>query len=85
MAHKEDEPDTPLVSTLVIRKVAEREGVDPVDLDQQLDDTVNTEALDQLFAPKPTGIPRKGGTVEFTYCGYHATIESPRSVLIEQE
>ena len=72
------------ISTLVVRRVAEREGVDPANLDQQLDDVVDAEALDQLFIPKPTGIPRDGGKVEFTYCGYHVKIEAADKVTIEK-
>ena len=76
--------ESPSISTVVLRKVAEREKVDPVDLDQQLDDVVDAEALDQLFIPKATGIPRDGGKVEFTYCGYHVTIEAAERVMIEK-
>ena len=68
----------------VIRAVAEREGVDPIDIEppeyEPLYDVLNPEALDALFEPREGGIPRGSGQVEFTYCGYEVVVESDGSV-----
>ena len=63
-------------STKVIVTVAEREGVDPCELDQPLYDVVNPDSLDALFTPTSNAAVRRGGHVEFTYCGYDVTVKS---------
>ena len=68
----------------VIRAVAEREGVDPIDIEppeyEPLYDVLNPEALDALFAPRESGTPRGAGRIEFTYCGYDVVVDSDGTV-----
>ncbi|MFC6717398.1 HalOD1 output domain-containing protein [Natrialbaceae archaeon GCM10025810] len=75
-------------SLAVISAVAEREGVDAVELEppeyQALYEVVNPEALDSLFAPREDGTPRCRGTVEFTFCGYRVVVESDGSVEVRE-
>lgn len=72
------------VSFEVIAAVAEREGVDPMDLEppeyDALYDVVNPEALDALFAPRTDGSRRPRGRVEFPFCGYHVIVTSDGDV-----
>lgn len=68
------------VSFDVIAAVAEREGIDPVDLEppeyDALYEVVNPEALDSLFGTRENGRQRPTGRVEFPFCGYHVVVTS---------
>ncbi|MFC6769680.1 HalOD1 output domain-containing protein [Natrinema soli] len=72
------------VSFDVIAAVAEREGIDPLDLEppeyEALYDVVNPEALDSLFATRENGRQRPTGCVEFPFCGYQVTVASDGEV-----
>ncbi|SEV95583.1 HalOD1 output domain-containing protein [Natrinema salifodinae] len=72
------------VSFDVIAAVAEREGVDPTELEppeyQALYDVVNPEALDALFSNRVNGRQRPTGHVEFPFCGYHVVVTSDGDV-----
>lgn len=72
----------------VIAAVAEREGVDPIDIEppeyDALYDVINPEALDSLFAPRENGLSRAGGRVEFAYCGYRVTVTSGGDVDVSE-
>ncbi|WP_049925386.1 HalOD1 output domain-containing protein [Halopiger goleimassiliensis] len=71
----------------VIAAVAEREGVDPTDIEpptyDALYDVINPEALDALFSPREDGTPRADGQVEFPFCGYHVVVTSDGDVELE--
>ncbi|WP_135820177.1 HalOD1 output domain-containing protein [Halostella litorea] len=69
-------------SERVVESVAEAEGVDPVDLTPPLNDVVDLDALDALFAPVG-GVPRAVGRVEFRYDGYVVVVEADGSVTVE--
>ncbi|MCU4925089.1 hypothetical protein OB905_03685 [Halobacteria archaeon AArc-dxtr1] len=68
----------------VIAAVAEKEGIDPMEIEppeyDALYDVVNPEALDALFAPREDGTPRGSGQIEFTYCGYDIVVSSDGTV-----
>ncbi len=72
------------VSFDVIEAVAEREGVDPLDLEppeyDALYDVINPEALDALFATRENGQERPTGRIEFPFCGYHVVVTSDGEV-----
>ncbi|MHB9287038.1 HalOD1 output domain-containing protein [Halobacteriales archaeon Cl-PHB] len=61
------------LSTAVVRAVADREGVDPIDLEQPLYAVVDSEALDDLFSTAE-------GSVTFEYHGYVVTAHSDGTV-----
>ena len=71
----------------IIRAIAEREGVDTVDIEppeyEALYDVLNPEALDALFAPRHDGTERTTGRVEFTFCGYDVVVTSDGDVVVE--
>ncbi|WP_254530183.1 HalOD1 output domain-containing protein [Natrinema gelatinilyticum] len=84
-----DRPDaaaTQSISFDVIAAVAEREGIDPMDLEppeyDALYEVINPEALDALFAARENGCERPTGRVEFPYCGYHVVVTSDREVTV---
>lgn len=52
----------------ILERVAAREGVDPLDLDEPLYGSVDPDALESLLASG------SGVTVRFTYAGYDVTV-----------
>lgn len=70
-------------SIAVVRAVAQSEGVDPATLDQQLNEVVDPDALDALFAPRGDGRSRQGGQVSFVFNGYVVTLNNSETVQVE--
>ncbi|QSW98758.1 HalOD1 output domain-containing protein [Haloterrigena alkaliphila] len=82
-----DRSDATAASSLsfeVITAVAEKEGVEPMEIEppeyEALYDVVNPEALDALFAPRENGANRGTGRIEFTYCDYRVVVTSDGEV-----
>lgn len=71
----------------IIAAVAEREGVDPTEVEppeyEALYEVLDPEALDALFAPRQNGTERAAGRVEFEYCGYDITVTDGGEVSLE--
>ncbi|MFO7927831.1 HalOD1 output domain-containing protein [Natronomonas sp.] len=59
------------LATDVVQKVADRRGVDPLELSPPLQTVIDTDSIESLFSDKHDGFVR----VEFTYLGYTVTIE----------
>lgn len=82
-----EEAATRSLSFRIIEAVAEREGIDAIEVEppeyEALYDVLNPEALDSLFAPREDGTPRNGGRVEFAYCGYDVVVTSDGDVELE--
>ena len=74
VARQADEP-----SVAVVLAVAAREGVDPTDLSPPLNDVVDPDALDAIFAETDA----RGGSLSFTYHGYSVEIHSDGRVHVE--
>lgn len=72
-------------SVAVVEAVAAREGVEPETLTHPLDAVVDVDALDSIFAPRGSGAARDGGQISFTYYGYHVTVHSSGSVLLDAD
>ena len=70
------EEDRPISET-VVKAVAERENVDPLDLDQRLYEAIDPDALDSLFSPA-------GGVatdrITFTFCGHEVRVDRDGTV-----
>lgn len=70
------------LSTTVLERVAKAKGTDTLAL-PSLDDAVDPDALDALYAPKPTGAQRTGSvTVTFMYAGCTVVIHDPNSIRV---
>lgn len=67
------EPGTRNASEVVVFALATIAGTEPDEL-LPLHDTVDPDALDELFAPTMDGRPRAGGRVTFTHDGYTVTL-----------
>lgn len=85
--NRSDSKQSQSLSFEIIRAIAEREGVDTIDIEppeyEALYDVLNPEALDALFAPRHDGTERTTGRVEFTFCGYDVVVTSDGDVVVE--
>ena len=83
-----DEQSEKPPSQAVVEAVADAEGVQSVELAppqyEPLHAAVDPTALDGLFADRPSGEPRSGGTVSFPFCGYHVTVSHDGTVTLEE-
>ena len=68
------------LSEKVVETVAEREGVDPVDLGPRLYRAVDPDALDQLFSSSQR--TDADLVVSFTYSGYEVVVRSDGELLV---
>ncbi|MDS0477977.1 HalOD1 output domain-containing protein [Natrinema sp. 1APR25-10V2] len=69
------------MSLRVVRKVADREEVDPVELTPPLHSVIDTEALDSLFESTNRS-DRTGSELEFRYNGYTVHVDSGGGVQV---
>jgi hypothetical protein len=76
VARQADEP-----SVAVVMAVAAREGVDPTELSPPLNDVVDPDALDALFAGSDD---ESIGSLTFDYRGYSVEVRSDGRVHVER-
>ncbi len=70
--------DGPAPSRVVIEKLADADGVEPVELEPPLGTVIDTDALDRLFATRSA----TAGRVTFRYCDYDVTVTSEGNVMV---
>lgn len=70
------------VASSVVTAVSKADGVDPSDL-PPLQETVDGDALDALFARSSTGTD--GPRVAFHYAGHRVTVESDGAITVSPE
>ena len=70
-------------STAVVEAVARVRDCSPTDL-ESLDKTVDTDALNALFAPRHDGTQRGGGRLSFSYGGKNVTVFSDGRVVVAE-
>ena len=68
-------------STAVVEAVAEKAGVDPVDLDPPLYRAIDPDALDELLSSLGTGTTN--GSVSFSYLDFEITVHGDGTVHLE--
>lgn len=71
-------------SDAVVRAVADADGIDPLDA-PPLYEVIDPDALDSLFDGSENGTQHTAVTVTFVYNGYHVTVQSSRTVQVEEE
>lgn len=57
------------LSGKVVETVAALKDTEPTELDQPLYEVIDPDALDTLFTPKRDRTARRGGEIQFMYCG----------------
>lgn len=72
------------LSERVIYELATAQNVKPIEMDWPLNDSVDPDALDALFAPRHDGTPRAGsGSVEFSSNGYRVVVRKNGDVHLQ--
>ena len=62
------------LSREVVETVAALKNTEPTELQQPLYEVIDPDALDALFTPKRDRTARRGGEIQFMYCGYSVRI-----------
>lgn len=73
------------VGAKIAQRIATREGVDPLDLDVQLYDAIDADALDALTNGTDNRQPQEGLRVRFSYHGYAVTVDGSGQVSIDEQ
>jgi hypothetical protein len=73
------------VGVCVVRAVAALKGVDADDLSITLNEIVDPDALERIFAPRPNGAPRRGGELRFVLADCSVTVGPDRTVVVAPE
>lgn len=74
------------VSERVVDAIAAAEGVGAVELTEPLNDSVDPDALNSVFAPRHDGSARTGnGSVEFSSNGYCVVVEKNGDVRLDPQ
>lgn len=64
------------VSIRVIEKIAEREGIDPIEMRPPLYGAIDPDWLDEFPSKTTDSLEGRAGQITFTYKGYLVTVES---------
>jgi hypothetical protein len=67
----------------VVEAVADAEGIDPIDLEAPLYESIDPTALDDLFDKSAGSTAARSGSLSFRYHGYDITIASSGAVHLE--
>lgn len=67
------------LTTRVATEIAERKGIDPINLSPPLNTVIDPDALEALFCGENDG----GVRVEFTYAGHQITITGDQDIQID--
>lgn len=64
------------LATTVVDTLGEAASVPPEELDVELNDYLDLDALDALFAVRSNGMPRNGGRVAFEVDGRRVVVDA---------
>lgn len=67
------------VSRAIVEAIADKEGLDPVELTPPLYEVIDPDALERIFADTSTV-----GSVTFTYENYEVTVRSDDHISVEK-
>lgn len=74
-----------MIGSEIVERIADREGVDPVDLDALLYDVIDPDALEALISNTGDRHPQSNPRVEFTYYGYAVTVDANERIIIDEQ
>lgn len=75
-------PESPVLT--IVQKVADRKGIDPTEVSPPLQQRLDTDALNRLFAPTHSD-ERSSGQLMFTYCGHEVTVHANGDITVEDD
>jgi hypothetical protein len=70
------------LGTAIVQAVSRAADVPVEAMEDELNDVVDPDALNHLFADRIDGRPRKGGTVAFTMEGCDVTVSSEGRIVV---
>ncbi|SEO28406.1 hypothetical protein SAMN04487948_101519 [Halogranum amylolyticum] len=70
------------LGTTIVDAVSDATGVPVSEMDSELNDYVDPDALDALFADRFDGTPRKGGLLIFSMCGCKVRVHGDGRVVV---
>jgi hypothetical protein len=70
-------------SVQIVRRVADKEGVHPTELDCTLGDVVDPDALDQLMESLEENDGNSIGVLRFGFCGYTVRVSAAGDINIQ--
>lgn len=74
--------DSDSLTQEIVQKIADLEGVEPLDLETPLYEAIDPEALEALLTDTITGERRDNVSVEFQYYGYDIVVDSDGEIAI---
>jgi hypothetical protein len=84
MTHdSQTEADAPIDCADVVRAVADREGVDPSELEPVIHEVVDADALDALLS-SGSGVEGAPVSVAFEFAGYAVSVRTDGEVTVER-
>ncbi|MGM0590404.1 MAG: HalOD1 output domain-containing protein [Halobacteriota archaeon] len=75
------DPETHL-GTTIVHAVCRASGLEVDELGVELNEVVNPDALDRLFADRLDGTPRKGGKIVFSILDFEVTVDGSGHVVV---
>ena len=78
------DPGTPL-GAAIVRAVSRARGVPVDEVDVELNDYVDPDALEDVFAPRLDGTPREGGEVTFSVLDRRVRVTADRRVVVTRD
>jgi hypothetical protein len=76
-------PEGKHIGVCIAQAVAEANAVETRELEAELNEVVDPDALNRLFSDRPNGAPRDGGTVSFEIADCRVTVDPDRTVVVE--
>ena len=73
------------IGATIVRAVGEATGIPTDRMGTALNDVIDPDALDQLFADRLNGTPRHGGRVVFTMLGCRVTLDGDGVVTVDPQ
>jgi len=70
------------LGTTIVQAVSEATGVAPRDMETELNDVIDPDALNHLFADRLDGSPRQGGRVEFRLQNCRVTVDGDGRITV---
>ncbi len=69
-------------SVQIVQEVADKEGIRPTELDCQLADVIDPEALDQLMQSLEANNSTPTGVLTFEFCGYTVRVSAAGDITV---
>ncbi|GAA0253065.1 DUF7504 family protein [Haladaptatus pallidirubidus] len=73
------------LSTTLIQTMVDATGVNSKDIPESIYDSIDPDALEDLFRPQMDGTPRINGKASFAFAGHYITVQGDGQIIVESE